>query len=175
MIDGAMERLLAPRTVALCGGVWADAAAAACRAIGYRGEVWRVHPSRPSSPEQPYYRSIEELPGVPDATFIAAPAREAPAITAALARRRAGGFVCFASGFSETGAEEGRRLAGELAGAAGALPYLGPNCYGFINFFDRAALWPDQIVGVRPERGVALICQSGTIALDLLFNRRSLP
>ncbi len=175
MIDGAMERLLAPRTVALCGGAWADAAAAACRAIGYRGEVWRVHPSRPSSAEQCYYRSIEELPGIPDATFIAAPAREAPAITAALARRRAGGFVCFASGFSETGTEEGRRLAGELAGAAGALPYLGPNCYGFINFFDRAALWPDQIVGVPPQRGVALICQSGTIALDLLFNRRSLP
>ena len=175
MMDGAMERLLAPRTVALCGGVWADAAAAACRAIGYRGQVWHVHPSRPSSAEQRYYRSIEDLPGTPDATFIAAPAREAPAITAALARRGAGGFVCFASGFSETGAEEGRRLAGELAGAAGALPYLGPNCYGFINFFDRAALWPDQVVGVPPERGVALICQSGTIALDLLFNRRSLP
>jgi acetyl-CoA synthetase len=30
-------------------------------------------------------------------------------------------------------------------------------------------------VGERRERGVALICQSGTIALNLLFNHRSLP
>ena len=37
------------------------------------------------------------------------------------------------------------------------------------------ALWPDQVVGERRERGVALICQSGTIALNLLFNDRSLP
>ena len=62
-----------------------------------------------------------------------------------------------------------------LESAAGALPYFGPNCYGFINLFDGAALWPDQVVGARPTRGVALICQSGTIALNLLFNQRSLP
>jgi acetyl-CoA synthetase len=59
--------------------------------------------------------------------------------------------------------------------AAGELPYFGPNCYGFVNFFDGVALWPDQVVGKRRERGVALICQSGTIALNLLFNDRSLP
>src|SRR4029077_507647 len=50
-----------------------------------------------------------------------------------------------------------------------------PNCYGFVNFLDGAALWPDQLVGRRRERGVALICQSGTIALNLLFSDRSLP
>ncbi len=175
MIEGAMGRLLAPRSVALCGGIWADAAAAACRALGYRGTVWRIHPKRASSAAQRYYRSVDELPEAPDATFIAAPALEAPAIAASLARRGAGGFVCFASGFAETGTTDGMRLAAELTTAAGTVPYLGPNCYGFVNFFDRCALWPDQIVGVPPERGVALICQSGTIALDLLFNRRSLP
>jgi acyl-CoA synthetase (NDP forming) len=175
MIGGALQRLLAPRRIALCGGVWADAAAAACRAVGFRGEVWRVHPSRPDTGETRYYRSVDELPQAPDATFIAAPAREAPPIAAALARRGAGGFVCFAAGFEETGTPEGTELARGLAAAAGELPYLGPNCYGLVNFFDRTALWPDQIVGSPPERGVALICQSGTIALNLMFNRRSLP
>ena len=175
MIGGALERLLAPRRVALCGGVWADAAAAACRAIGYSGEVWRVHPGRPGSADVRYYRSVAELPAPPDATFIAAPAREAAPIAAALAQRGAGGFVCFAAGFAETGTPEGFALTRALASAAGDLPYLGPNCYGFVNFFDHTALWPDQIVGGSPERGVALICQSGTIALNLMFNRRSVP
>src|SRR5437763_561906 len=171
----ALQRLLAPRTIALVGGAWADAALAASAVVGYTGEVWRVHPSRASSAAQRYFRAIDELPHAPDATFIAAPNREVPGIAAALARRGAGGFVCFAAGFSETATVEGERLTQELLASADELPFLGPNCYGFINFFDGAALWPDQVVGGRRERGVALICQSGTIALNLLFNDRSLP
>ena len=171
----ALQRLLAPRSVALIGGAWADAALAASRVIGYAGDVWRIHPTRPSSDAQRYFRSVDELPAAPDAAFIAAPNREVPAIAAALARRGAGGFVCFAAGFSETATDEGNRLTRELLVSAGELPFFGPNCYGFINFFDGAALWPDQVVGKRRERGVALICQSGTLALNLLYNDRSLP
>src|SRR5262249_18738536 len=67
------------------------------------------------------------------------------------------------------------RLTAELVSGAGELPFFGPNCYGFINFFDRVALWPDQVVGQGVQRGVAIICQSGTLALNILFNGRSLP
>jgi acetate---CoA ligase (ADP-forming) len=175
MSPPALQRLFAPRSLALIGGTWADAAHAASRVIGYDGELWRIHPHRPSTDGQHYFRSVDELPATPDAAFIAAPAVEVPAIAAALARRGAGGFVCFAAGFSETGTAEGERLMQQLLTSAGRLPFLGPNCYGFINFFDGVALWPDQVVGRRRERGVALICQSGTLALDLLFNDRSLP
>jgi acetyl-CoA synthetase len=170
-----IQRLLAPRSVALIGGVWADAVAAASRAIGYDGQLWRVHPSRESTQQAPYFRSVEDLPSVPDAAFIAAPNYEVPKIAAALARRGAGGFVCFAAGFSETTTTEGQALTEQLIASAAELPFFGPNCYGFINFFEGAALWPDQIVGERRERGVALLCQSGTIALNLLFNHRSVP
>jgi acyl-CoA synthetase (NDP forming) len=170
-----LQRLLAPRSVALIGGTWADAALAASQVMGYAGEVWRVHPTRASSASQRYFHTVDELPAAPDAAFIAAPNREVPGIAAALARRGAGGFVCFAAGFSETATEEGQRLTAELLASAGDLPFFGPNCYGFVNFLDGAALWPDQLVGRRRERGVALICQSGTIALNLLFNARSLP
>jgi acetate---CoA ligase (ADP-forming) len=175
MSPHALQRLLAPRTLALIGGAWADAAHAASRVIGFSGEVWRIHPNRLSSPAQHYFRSVDELPAAPDAAFVAAPNREVPAIAAALARRGAGGFVCFAAGFSETATDEGDRLTEELLAAARELPFFGPNCYGFVNFFDGAALWPDQVVGRRRERGVALICQSGTLALNLLYNDRSLP
>lgn len=170
-----MRRLLAPRSVALIGGAWADEVERASRVIGYGGHLWRIHPQRPSTPERHYYRSVAELPEAPDASFVAAPAREVPQIAGALAARGAGGFVCFASGFSELGTPLGADLTRELIASAGELPYFGPNCYGFINFFDRVALWPDQVVGTPPARGVALICQSGTLSLNLLFNRRSLP
>lgn len=170
-----IQRLLAPESIALVGGAWADAVANASKAIGYSGKIWHIHPMRPSTADKPYYRSVDELPGSPDATFVAAPNVEVPEIARALVRREAGGFVCFAAGFSETAGVEGLRLTDSLLDSARGLPFFGPNCYGFVNFFDGAALWPDQVVGERRDRGVALICQSGTIALNLLFNDRSVP
>ena len=171
-----IHRLIAPRSIALIGsGTWTDLVAAGSAAIGFQGPVWRVHPTRRSTADAPYYRSVADLPGAPDAAFVAVPNQEAVGVARALAERGAGGFVCFASGFSETGTALGRTLTGELSASAGTLPFFGPNCYGFVNYFDRAALWPDQVVGAPPERGVALICQSGTIALTLMFNDRSLP
>jgi acetate---CoA ligase (ADP-forming) len=94
-----IRRLIAPRSIALIGAsAWTDAVAAGNATIGYRGTVWRVHPTRASTPERPFYRSVAELPGVPDAAFIAVPNHEAPGVAGALAARGAGGFVCFSSG-----------------------------------------------------------------------------
>jgi acetate---CoA ligase (ADP-forming) len=171
-----IHRLIAPRSIALIGAsVWTDAVAAGNVAIGYSGALWRVHPTRPSTAATTYYRSVAELPGTPDAVFLAVPNHEAPNVAGELAARGAGGFVCFTAGFSEAGTEAGNRLTRELAGNAGTLPYFGPNCYGYVNFFDKVAMMPDQIVGSTIDRGVALICQSGTIALTLMFNQRSVP
>ena len=171
-----IHRLIAPRSIALIGaGAWTDAVAAGNLAIGYSGELWRVHPTRRSTPAANYYRSVAVLPGIPDAVFLAVPNSEVPGVAREIAARGAGGFVCFTAGFSETGTESGRQLTRELANNAGDLPFFGPNCYGFVNFFDKVAMMPDQIVGAPVERGVALICQSGTIALTLMFNQRSLP
>ena len=176
MAKNPLARLLAPRTVALIGGgAWTDAVAASGRTIGYTGETWRVHPTRESDSTTRYFRSVDDLPAAPDAAFIAAPASEVPAIAASLARQGAGGFVCFAAGFDETATDQGRALARDLLASAGSLPFTGPNCYGLVNFFDRVALWPDQVVGAPLERGVAILTQSGTIALTLMFNHRSLP
>jgi acetyl-CoA synthetase len=161
--------------MALIGGGWTDAVAAGNQAIGYRGQIWRVNPKRASTPECRYYASVDDLPGSPDQAFIAVAARDAIDVAAALERRKAGGFVCFASGFSELGTPSGQALTESLVRAAPTVPFFGPNCYGIANFFDRCALLPDQVVGAPLERGVALICQSGTIGLTLTFNGRSVP
>ncbi|HMK86773.1 MAG TPA: acetate--CoA ligase family protein [Steroidobacteraceae bacterium] len=171
-----IKRLIAPRSIALIGAsAWTDAVAAGNEAIGYRGTVWRVHPTRSSTATTTFYRSVAELPAAPDAAFVAVPSHEAPAVAGALAERGAGGFVCFTSGFSELGTDAGRGLTQQLLDNARELPFFGPNCYGFVNFFDRAAMLPDQVVGEPIERGVAMICQSGTISLTLSFNDRSVP
>jgi len=172
----ALHRLIAPRSIALIGAsAWTDAVAAGNAAVGYQGTIWRVHPTRPSTATTTFYRSVAELPDAPDATFLAVPNHDAPAVAGELAARGAGGFVCFTAGFSELGTESGKQLTQALLDKSGNLPFFGPNCYGFVNYFDRAALLPDQVVGSAVERGVAVICQSGTIALTLSFNHRSVP
>src|SRR6185437_8422695 len=143
-----------PRSIALIGaGAWTDAVAAGNVAIGYRGDVWRIHRTRSSTAATTYYRSVAELPGVPDAAFLAVPNHDVPGVAGALNARGAGGFVCFTAGFSETATESGNQLTGELLRNAGDLPFFGPNCYGFVNFFDQVAMMPDQIVGAPVERG----------------------
>src|ERR1700679_3617075 len=103
MTASDIRRLIAPRSIALIGaGVWTDAVAAGNATIGYRGEVWRVHPTRGASGEPPGHSSVADLPGVPDAAFIAVPNHEAPGVAGSPPARDAGGFGAFRAGFCKT-------------------------------------------------------------------------
>lgn len=166
-------RLLRPKSIAIFGGGWSVAVLKQCRKMGFAGALWPVHPSKDEIDGVRCYRSVDDLPGAPDASFIGVNRDATIEIVAALARRGAGGAVCFASGFKEVadGAERNQAL---LA-AAGDMPVLGPNCYGFINYLDGALLWPDQHGGKRVERGAAIIVQSSNIAINLTMQRRALP
>lgn len=172
-----LSRLLRPRSVAVFGGAWAANVIGQLQRAGYAGEVWPVHPQRSEVGGVPAHRDVGGLPGSPDASFVAVNRAGAVDILAALAEAKAGGAVCFASGFAETAQEEraGGELQEALLRAAGDMPFLGPNCYGFVNYLDRVPLWPDEHGGAQVERGVAVLAQSSNIAVNLSMQRRSLP
>lgn len=173
-----LSRLLAPKTIAVVGGgVWCANLIRECRKIGFAGQVWPIHPTREDIAGLPCFRSIHDLPAAPDACFIGVNREATIALVAELASLKAGGAVCFASGFREAMAEtgDGADLQYRLVAAAEDMPILGPNCYGFINALDRAALWPDQHGCIPVERGVALITQSSNIAINLTMQQRALP
>ena len=167
-----LERLLRPKSIAVLGSVWAENVIAQCRKMGFEGPVWPVHPTRVEIGGLKAYPSLKDLPGVPDAAFIGVNRHATVEIVAELSAMGAGGAVCFASGWEEAGEGE---LQDQLIAAAGAMPILGPNCYGLINYLDGALLWPDQHGGRRVGRGVALISQSSNIAINLTMQRRGLP
>jgi len=168
----SLRRLLQPKTVAVFGGDSAVAVIRQCQAIDYAGEIWAVNPTRSDLAGVPCVASIDDLPGVPDASFVAAPPEASLAIIGELAERGAPGAVCFAAGFAETG-EVGGALQVKLQAAARDMAVIGPNCYGFLNYLDGVALWPDEHGGQRVKRGIALITQSGNIALNLTMQQRS--
>lgn len=168
-----LSRLLRPGSIAVFGGGWSTAVLRQCLKMGYTGEIWPVHPGKDEIEGLRCYRSVEELPAAPDASFIGVNRDATIEIVRSLAQRSAGGAVCFASGFSEVA--DGAERNSALLAAAADMPVLGPNCYGFINYLDGAILWPDQHGGRRVEKGAAIVLQSSSIAINLTMQRRGLP
>jgi acyl-CoA synthetase (NDP forming) len=174
----SLNRLFRPKTIAVVGGGdWCRLVIEQCQKMGFEGEIWPVHPKAETLAGLPAYRDVTSLPDAPDATFVGVNRFATIEVVRALATCGAGGAVCFASGFLEAQAEdsEAADLQAQLLAAAGNMPFLGPNCYGFINYLDGALLWPDQHGGKRVEKGVALITQSSNIAINLTMQTRGLP
>ncbi len=171
-----LSRLFRPRSIAVFGGgAWAPNVVEQCQKMGFAGAIWPVHPSRDEIRGLRCYRSVAELPGAPDASFVGVNRNLTIEVVAQLAARGAGGAVCFASGFREAGDQGGADLQARLVAAAGDMPILGPNCYGLINYLDGALLWPDQHGGARVETGVAILTQSSNILINMTMQRRGLP
>ena len=173
-----LSRLLRPRSVAVIGGgVWCENVVQQCRAIGFRGAIWPVHPTRTEIAGAPAFEGLAALPSAPDAVFIGVNRTLTVQLVAQLAEMGAGGATCFASGFREAQleSEDGADLQEQLLAAAKDMPVIGPNCYGFINYLDGVALWPDQHGGLQVDRGVAIVTQSSNVAINLTMQSRTLP
>ena len=177
-----LDRLLNARHIAVIGGgAWCEAIMDAARNIGFSGRITPIHPSRKEVAGLAAFASVADVPHPIDAAFVGVNRHATIEVIRELRRQGAGGAICFASGFSEAVAEDssGGDLQEQLIAAAGDMPILGPNCYGFLNAFDQTGIWPDQH-GLRPEvtplaSGVAILTQSSNIAINLTMQTRGLP
>lgn len=172
-----LRRLFDPKSIALFGGGWAENVIAQLQKSGYVGEIWPVHPKREVIGGITCFRSLGDLPSPPDAAFVGVNREASIEVIGELSRMGAGGATCFASGFRESDGEGsgGGLLQDRLVAAAGDMPILGPNCYGFLNYLDNVTLWPDQHGGLACTRGVGIIAQSSNIAINMTMQKRGLP
>ena len=173
-----LSRLFSPKSVAVVGGgVWCRSVIEQLIKIGYKGTIFPVHPFKEEILGIKSFKGLEDIPTIIDATFIGVNRNITIEVVKQLNSLNAGGAVCFASGFLE--AEGDKQGSGELQKslieAAADMPILGPNCYGFINYLDHAALWPDQHGGTTVEKGVAILTQSSNIAINITMQTRGLP
>ena len=173
-----LSRLFSPKSVAVVGGgVWCRSVIEQLIKIGYKGTIFPVHPFKEEILGIKSFKDLEDIPAIIDATFIGVNRNITIEVVKQLNSLNAGGAVCFASGFLE--AEGDKQGSGELQKslieAAGDMPILGPNCYGFINYLDHAALWPDQHGGTTVDKGVAILTQSSNIAINITMQTRGLP
>ncbi len=167
-----LGRCLNPTSVAVVGGREVERVIIQCRKTGFGGDIYVVNPRRERLAGLPCLPNIESLPIVPDVAFVAIPAEPTIEAVRLLAEMDAGGVVCYASGFREVGASD---LHERLIAAAGDMPLIGPNCYGYVNAMNGAALWPDQHGMRRCDRGVAIFSASGNIGVNMTMQQRGLP
>ncbi len=173
-----LNRLFTAGSIAVVGGgAWCASIIGAAQRIGYKGEIFPVHPEGKEIAGVPSLRRLSDRTSPIDAAFIGVNRRATLDLVAELAAHGAGGAICFASGFSEAAAEDAAStdMQSQLVKNAGEMPVLGPNCYGFVNALDQVAIWPDQHGMVPVERGVAILTQSSNIAINLTMQKRCVP
>ena len=171
-------RLLNPKSLAVIGGgAWGEAVLTQAKKFGYQGALYAVHPVKQEIAGTRAYPSVIDLPEVPDAAFIGINREATIGAVERMRKIGAGGGVCFASGYAEASGEDisGTDAQARLLKAAGDMPILGPNCYGFINALDGVAVWPDQHGCKRVDSGVAILTQSSNISINMTMQTRGLP
>lgn len=173
-----LERLFRPASVAVVGaseraGSYGHQTLRNLEAIGYPGEVWGVNPYRRTAMGHPCVPTVADLPVAVDAVVVAIPAASVPGVVEQAGVRGCGGAVVFSAGFQEV--TQGDQLQRELVAAAQRheLPVCGPNGNGIVSMHARVALWGDALAPREPG-SVALVSQSGNVAVNALASRRGL-
>jgi acetyl-CoA synthetase len=173
-----LTRLLAPRSIAVVGatereGAYGDTLLRNLERLGYDGEIWGVNPKRERIREVPCVPTLRELPAPVDAVAVAVPARAVPDAIEDAVAIGCGGAVVVSAGFGEV--ESGRDLEQRLVATARAasFPVCGPNGNGIVNFPAGAGLWGDSVQRL-PSGPVAMISQSGNVAVNALGSRRGI-
>jgi acyl-CoA synthetase (NDP forming) len=179
-LDAPLDKLFAPSSVAVVGASQREESIGQ-RVIrnlvrfGFAGPVYPVHPANAEVAGLKCYPSLAALPGKVDCVFIGLPAAQGPEVLEEAGRLGVRAAFINASGFADADAEgialQARLL--EIAGRYG-IALCGPNNLGLFNVHRRVALWTPRYASDLVPGPVAVISQSGTMALMLCQDERQL-
>jgi len=135
-------------------------------ADGFEGQIYPVNPKEDMILGLQCYKDISDIEGPVDLALITTPARTIPDILRKCGEKKVSGAVIIAGGFRELGAK-GKQLEQQVVMAAKetGVRLIGPNTSGMINMKSNM-----NLVGIQnaPKGHIALLCQSGNMALTLI-------
>jgi acetyltransferase len=132
----------------------------------FGGPVWPVNPRSPSILGVPAFKSIGELPGVPDLVVVTTPAATVPGIIQEAVNFGVPSAVVISAGFKEVG-ESGKALERQIAQTIrGKMRLIGPNCLGVMN--PVGGLNATFAKAMVPAGRLAFISQSGALLTAIL-------
>ena len=132
----------------------------------YEGTIYGVNPKLDSVLGVKCYPKVSAIKEPIDLALITTPAKTLPSVLEDCGQKGVAGAVIIAGGFGELGTE-GKKLESEMADVARKynIRLIGPNTSGMINMHKNL-----NLVGLRdaPKGGIALISQSGNMALTMI-------
>ncbi|MFZ5424583.1 MAG: acetate--CoA ligase family protein [Patescibacteria group bacterium] len=133
---------------------------------GFEGTVYPVNPKADKILNLPCYKSVKDLPEIPDLAVISLPAELVLETLKELNEKKAKNVVVYSAGFKEVGSD-GSKLEKEVIRFAknNSINLLGPNCLGFANTIDKINVTFGKVV--KTPGNLKLISQSGAIAASL--------
>jgi len=144
-------------------------------------EIYPVHPRLEKVQGYKAYRSVFDIPIIPDFAFIILPPKAVIEVMEECGQKGIKRLLITSGGFRETG-PEGIELSNKLDEIASKynMRFIGPNCLGIYNAWYRYpekekayinTFWPYMI----PRRGnISLISQSGTIAAQTFWHAKEI-
>jgi acyl-CoA synthetase (NDP forming) len=162
----SLVAVLEPRSVVVVGaGRGSDSVGHAVLrnlvGAGFTGRLAAVNPHAAQVCGVACYRSVDELPDVPDLAVVCVPASAVPEVAERCGRRGVRALLVVSSGLSSDPA-----LAGALLDAVRRhdLRMVGPNCIGIANS-DPAVRLDATFARSTPAGAVGLVTQSGGVAV----------
>jgi acetate---CoA ligase (ADP-forming) len=175
-----LDKLMNPRSIAVVGASERQDALGSrvirnLRGLGYTGRIYPVNPRYKSLGDLTCFPTLAELPERVDAAFLAVPAAQGPDLVEEAAKAGIPAVFMNANGYADgdaRGVALQRRV--EAIAKAHGIALCGPNNLGLINVHDHAAMWsPRYMMPVKPGP-IALISQSGSIAIVLADDERKI-
>ncbi|KXJ43196.1 MAG: GCN5 family acetyltransferase [Cycloclasticus sp. Phe_18] len=127
-----------------------------------------VNPKYKTILSTPCYKSITDLPDVPDLAVIVSPAKTVPALIHQLGQKGTQCVVVISAGFSEGESAHGKKLEEEMQTAARdyGLRIIGPNCLGILSPINGLNA---SFSHLMPKKGkIGVISQSGAMLTSII-------
>jgi acyl-CoA synthetase (NDP forming) len=176
----SLDRLLKPGSIAIVGASERPEAIGTrlirnLRLMNYPGRIFPVNPRYKEVAGLTCYPSLTALPEPVDAAFLAVPAPSGPDLLEEAARCGIRAVFTNANGYAD-GDADGVKLQRRLEAIAqeNGIVLAGPNNLGLVNVHDHCAIWTPRYMQTIPAGPVAVISQSGSIALILSEDERKL-
>jgi acetyltransferase len=162
-----IETLLRPESLAFVGVSARGGSGAkmlkSAQSVGFNGPIWPVNPKADEIGGLPCFKSLGDLPSVPDCVVVAVPA---PSVLAVLEEAAALGVpsaLVVSEGFADAANDEGRARQRDLIALAEKhqMAIAGPNCMGIGTMQYRSAATMADVPRGLIAGGISLISQSG--------------
>ncbi len=142
---------------------------------GYKGNVYPIHPRLETIFGLKVYRTIAEVPEVPDLAIILLPKQIVPQILTEIGEKGTKSVILVTAGFRETNNTQAEEDILRIVNQYG-IRFIGPNCLGIINTHCKVGneesilntTWVNYHEPNRPGN-VSIASQSGTFVSHVCF------